>query len=199
MPRGWDSLPAPGLGEDLFQAILAHPEGLWVGEVDIEDNLKALATEDGRINLDVPEMTDWMQEIDPALESDKLKADEAYPFILKAGRHMDMNANTLMRNPAWNEGRRACTATMHPADAETFGFTDGQTVRVTTETGQEIVELEVTASAREGHMTIPHGFGLIYQGEQYGANVNRLTKNTHRDRLAGTPLHSFVRCRVGTI
>lgn len=85
---------------------------------------------------------------------------------------------------------------MHPADAETWGFSDGQMVRLTTEAGEEVVELEVTAAAREGHITMAHGFGLIYQGEKYGAKVNRLTKNTHRDRLAATPLHSYVRCRV---
>jgi anaerobic selenocysteine-containing dehydrogenase len=188
--------PGPGLGEELFQAMLAHPEGLWVGEVDKADNLKVLATEDDRIHLEVPEMTDWLQEIDPVLESEKLHDDEAYPFILKAGNHIDTNANTQMRNPAWNKGQRACTVTMHPADAETCGFSDGQMVRLTTEAGEEVVELEVTATAREGHITMAHGFGLIYQGEKYGANVNRLTKNTHRDRLAATPLHSYVRCRV---
>jgi hypothetical protein len=30
----------------------------------------------------------------------------------------------------------------------------------------------------------------------YGANVNRLNKNTHRDRIAATPLHRYVPCRV---
>ena len=45
-------------------------------------------------------------------------------------------------------------------------------------------------------MVIPHGFGLVYEGKVYGANVNRLTKNTHRDHLAGTPLHRYVPCRV---
>ncbi|NVM25323.1 MAG: molybdopterin-dependent oxidoreductase [Desulfobacterales bacterium] len=192
--------PGPGLGEELFQAILDQPEGAFVGEVDTEENnLKALATEDGRINLDVPEMADWLKEIDPVAESGKLKESSNYPFILSAGRHMDMNANTLMRNPAWNEGRRACTVTMHSGDAEEFGFSDGQTVRVITEAGAETVELEVTDSAKPGHITIPHGFGLVYQGKKYGANVNRLTKNTHRDRLAGTPLHRYVLCRVETV
>jgi hypothetical protein len=42
---------------------------------------------------------------------------------------------------------------------------------------------------------IPHGFGLNYDGQVYGINVNRLTKNTHRDPI-GTPLHRFVPCRV---
>ena len=58
------------------------------------------------------------------------------------------------------------------------------------------IELEVTGAVRPGQVMIPHGFGLEYEGEVYGANVNRLTKNTHRDRLAGTPLHRFVPCRV---
>jgi len=37
---------------------------------------------------------------------------------------------------------------------------------------------------------------LKYDGKVYGANCNRLTKNTNRDKLAGTPLHRYVPCRV---
>ncbi|MEE9465180.1 MAG: molybdopterin dinucleotide binding domain-containing protein, partial [Candidatus Neomarinimicrobiota bacterium] len=191
--------PGPGLGEEIFQAILQHPEGIWVGEIDVEkwDHFQALGTEDGRINLDVPEMKNWMQEIDPAMESEKLKEDEkAYPFIMSSGRHMDYNANTSLRDPAWNKGKRACTAIMHPGDAEEFGFNNGQMVKVTTEAGEESVELEVTNSTRPGYIMIPHGFGLVFQGKTYGANANRLAKNTHRDRTAGTPLHRYIPCRV---
>jgi anaerobic selenocysteine-containing dehydrogenase len=53
----------------------------------------------------------------------------------------------------------------------------------------------VSDQVRQGTVLIPHGFGLIYEGEAYGINVNRLTKNTHRDPI-GTPLHRFVPCRV---
>jgi anaerobic selenocysteine-containing dehydrogenase len=106
-----------------------------------------------------------------------------------------MNANTLMRNPAWNEGKRACTMAMHPADAAALQLKDGQLVRITTEAGSVEVELEVTDSARQGHVAIPHGFGLVYDGKSYGVNVNRLTKNTNRDFL-GTPMHRYVPCRV---
>jgi anaerobic selenocysteine-containing dehydrogenase len=118
-----------------------------------------------------------------------------YPLILMAGRHISMNANTLMRDPAWNEGKRACTLAMHPSDAASLKLTDGQQVRVTTEAGSEEIELEVTDTAKRGHVVIPHGFGLVYNGKKYGVNVNRLTKNTHRDQF-GTPIHRYVPCRV---
>ena len=113
-----------------------------------------------------------------------------------AGWHIDTNANTIMRDPAWNKKRRVSTLAMHPQDAEALGLADGQTVEITTEAGSVEIELEVTESTRSGMVIIPHGFGLEYEGKTHGVNVNRLTKNTHRDPFAGTPLHRYVPCRV---
>ena len=183
------------LGEAMFQQILDHPEGIWVGKVDQENILSALRTEDGRINLHIPELLEELSSVEASQEEAALAPDPRFPLVLMAGRHISMNANTLMRNPAWNEGKRACTLAMHPGDAEALALIDGQAVRVTTEAGSEEVELEVTQTARRGHVVIPHGFGLVYGGRKYGTNVNRLTKNTHRDSF-GTPLHRYVPCRV---
>ncbi len=187
--------PGIGLGEEIFQKILDHPEGLWIGRVDPERNFESLQTEDGRINLLIPELMEPVKAINAEQEEIALKPDPEFPLILMAGRHTSMNANTLMRNPAWNEGKRACTLAMHPSDADASQLKDGQPVRVTTEAGSVEIELEVTDSARQGHVAIPHGFGLVYDGKAYGANVNRLTKNTNRDFL-GTPMHRYVPCRV---
>lgn len=101
----------------------------------------------------------------------------------------------MMRNPDWNRGKRACTIAVHPKDAETLSLQDGQEVRVVTEAGEETGELQVTDQVRPGTVLVPHGFGLIAEDEVYGINVNRLTKNTHRDPI-GTPLHRFVPCRI---
>jgi anaerobic selenocysteine-containing dehydrogenase len=188
--------PGPLLGEEIFTASLENPQGIWVGEVDTDNNLEGLATEDGRINLDVPELREWMEEIDPAKEAEALKLDPAFPFIMSSGNHMDMNANTAMRDPVWNEGKRACTLYMNPRDAEENGLKDGQVVRVTTEAGQESIELELTEATGPGYLVMPQGFGLLHQGKTFGANANRLAKNTHRDRLAATPYHRYVPCRV---
>ena len=58
------------------------------------------------------------------------------------------------------------------------------------------VPVEVSAIPPRGTVVLPHGFGLVHGGETYGVNVNQLTKNTHRDRIAATPLHRYVPCRV---
>jgi len=187
--------PGPALGEEIFQKIVDHPEGIWVGRVDPEKNLEHVQTEDGRIDLYIPELLDELRGVDAEREEAALRLPAEFPLILMAGKHISMNANTLMRDPAWNAGKRYCTLAMHPADAEALSLTDGQQVRVTTEAGTEEIELEVTDTAKKGHVVIPHGFGMVYDGKKYGANVNRLTKNTHRDQF-GTPMHRYVPCRV---
>jgi anaerobic selenocysteine-containing dehydrogenase len=190
--------PEATLGEEIFQQIMDHPEGIWVGKIDPENNLAEIKTDDGKICLHIPELIDELQGIDAAPEEAALTMPPEFPLVLMAGRHISMNANTLMRDPAWNEGKRACTLAMHPNDAVSLKLADGQRVRVTTEAGAEEMELEVTETAHIGQVVIPHGFGLVYNGNKYGANVNRLTKNTHRDQF-GTPLHRYVPCRVEAV
>jgi len=187
--------PGPTLGEEIFQQIIDHPEGIWVGKIDPENNFAEIKTEDKKINLHIPELLDELKALDATNEEAALIMGSKFPLILMAGRHMSTNANTLMRDPAWNEGKRVCTLTMHPNDAASLKLIDGQQVRVITEAGSEEIELEVTETAHIGHVVIPHGFGLVYNGRKYGANVNRLTKNTHRDQF-GTPIHRYVPCRV---
>jgi anaerobic selenocysteine-containing dehydrogenase len=188
--------PGPTMGEEIFQAILDHPEGLWIGKSDPEKNLEAVRTEDGKINVHIPELADWIDEIDPPREKQALALSSDYPLVLAGGRHFDHNANTIMRDPAWNDHKEACTLLIHPSDAAAAGIKDGQKVTVTTEAGCVEIIAQVTETCRPGHVLVPHGFGLEYEGKTYGANVNRLAKNTNRDRLAATPLHRFIPCRV---
>jgi anaerobic selenocysteine-containing dehydrogenase len=187
----------PGLdqGDKIFQALLDKPEGLWVGEVDPDENFKAIKTPSGKIEVYVPELEADTKNLNAQSEANDLKLPDEYPLILNAGRHMKYNINTLMRNPEWNDGKRACTVSMNPADAQSLGLRDGQQVKVLTQAGCEMGELQLSDQIRTGTVLIPHGFGLIYDGKVYGINVNRLTKNTHRDPL-GTPMHRFVPCRI---
>jgi anaerobic selenocysteine-containing dehydrogenase len=186
----------PTLGEDLFQAVLDHPEGLIIGKADVVDNFAYVMTDDKKLNVHIPEMADWVISITAQSEEKALRPDPDYPLVLQAGRHMSMNANTLMRDPAWNEGRRACTLAINPHDATSLHIADGQMVRVITEAGEVTIEAEISEATRNGQVIIPHGFGLVHLGKVSGANVNRLTMNTNRDRFAATPYHRYVPCRV---
>ena len=182
-------------GDRIFQALLDTPQGMWVGMADTDNPMAGIKTDSGKIEVYIPELEDEVNALTAESEAEALKMPEQFPLILNAGRHMDFNANTLMRNPAWNHGKRACTVALNPADAQNLGLKNGDQVRVTTQAGSDQGELQVSQQVRQGMVLIPHGFGLIYDGDVYGINVNRLTKNTHRDPL-GTPLHRFVPCRV---
>jgi anaerobic selenocysteine-containing dehydrogenase len=133
--------------------------------------------------------------VDAENEEAALVMDSGFPLVLMAERHISIDANTLMRDSAWNEGKRACTLAVHPNDAASLKLTDGQQVRVVTEAGSEEIELEVSDTTHIGHVVIPHGFGLVYNGKKYGVNMNRLIKNTLRDQF-DTPIHRYVPCRM---
>ena len=185
----------PATGEEIFNKILRETGGVQIGVVDAENNLAHLETPDRKIHIYFPEMESWMKDVQPEVEKARL-VNKEYPMILMSGNHMEMVANTNMRDPAWNEGRRACTMRIHPADAAELGIKDGETALIETEAGSVTVEAEITDSSHRGQVVIPHGFGLVHMEKVYGVNANQLTSARNRDRIAATPLHRYIPCRV---
>jgi anaerobic selenocysteine-containing dehydrogenase len=187
----------PGIdqGDRIFQALLERPEGLWVGRADAENPRHGIKTVSGKVEVFIEELEAGVLDLTPEKEAEGLRLSGDFPMVLNAGRHTRYNINTLMRNPQWNAGKRACTVAVNPADAETLNLADGQAVKVTTAAGSVTGELAVSDRVRPGMVLAPHGFGLIYDGDVYGFNVNDLTSSTHRDPI-GTPLHRFVPCKV---
>ena len=188
--------PQVRFSEKFFHTLLSHPEGMWIGKLELEGNMKELRTKNKKINLYIPEVEEWLNGINPESEKKALTPSPEYPLILNAGRHTKNVANTLMRDPAWLKGKRACTLAINPEDAKALGIADGEKVRIITEAGSEMIEAELSDDTRKGQVLIPHGFGLVQNGKAYGVNVNHLAKNIHRDRLVATPLHRYVPCRV---
>ena len=182
-------------GDKMFQALIDTPQGLWVGKVDTENPMADIKTESGKLEIYIPELADQAFDLNSEDEARDLEMPDEFPMVLNAGRHSRFNMNSLMRNPAWNDGKRDCSIAVNPADAETLGLEDGQPAIITTAAGSETGEIQVSEQVARGMVLIPHGFGLNYQGKVHGINVNRLTLNTHRDPI-GTPLHRFVPCRV---
>jgi anaerobic selenocysteine-containing dehydrogenase len=186
---------SPLVGDELFKKLLDHREGIVIAKMPGQDNVNALRTPDKKIHLYIEEMESWMNEIAPDKEEQSLRNAE-YPFVLVAGRHFPFTANTIMRDPDWNSRKQVCTLLVSKEDARGLGVKDGAEVWLTTEASRARVPVEVSAIPPRGTVVLPHGFGLVHGGETYGVNVNQLTKNTHRDRIAATPLHRYVPCRV---
>ena len=129
-------------------------------------------------------------------EDEALAPDPEFPMILVAGWHYDYNANTTMRDPAWNGNRRTGCLAVNPQDATALGMADGEFGKLTTKAGSATVEVEVSNLTTPGMVLLPQGFGLTFDGRTVGVNVNQLTHADHRDPISAVPCHRWVPCRL---
>jgi anaerobic selenocysteine-containing dehydrogenase len=159
--------------------------------------MKRVLTPDGRINLVIPALLDEFDALcdEPA----PVARDDAYPFVLAAGERRSSTANTIYRDPSWRKQDRHGALRLSPGDAERLGLADGDRARVVTKRGAAIASVEVTDIMRDGHVSLPNGFGLDSwpgDGDSVGVAPNELTSSGDRDWFAGTPFHKHVRARI---
>ena len=162
-----------------------------------------IGTDDGRIQLDIPELLQELSELADE-QPPVATVTDAYPFILAAGERRTNTANTIYRDPSWRKKDPSGSLRMSPADAEQLGIETGGRVRITTRRGSREAVVEVTDTLRDGHVTLPNGLGVEYPGDDgkrvvHGVAPNELTSGEDRDPIAGTPWHKHVRARVEAI
>jgi formate dehydrogenase len=193
----WEARSPFEVGTELFRRILAHPEGVEIACLNTATNLEDhLGFDDGRIRL-VPEA--MLAEVGRAVATPPA-TDPAYPFVLAAGLRTRWTANTIHRDPRWRKGRGPhCALNLSPDDAATLGLRDGDRVRVATQRGAVTLPAQIDTKLRPGHVWMPNGFGMEYDGESRavdGANQNELTDVADRDPFTGVPHHRYVPCRL---
>ncbi len=182
-------------GDALFEAILAHPEGVTFTVDPYEETFKRIETPDGRVNLVVPEL---LAELD-ALPASGPPRDVEFPFVLSAGERRTSTANTIFRDPAWRTRDVVGALRVSPEDAASLGLCDGSLARVTTRRGSVNAVVEVSPTMQRGHASLPNGLGLTgpeREGTPRGVAPNELTSSHHRDPIAGTPWHKHVPARI---
>ena len=191
----------PVLGDALFRAILDSPNGVVVTSDPYEITLDRIRTEDGKINLVLPEL---LQELADLVDEQPPRMTDEYPFVLAAGERRTSTANTIFRDPNWRRKDAEGALRMSPGDAERLGLSTGGRVRITTKRGSAEAVVEVNETLRDGHITLPNGHGLEYLDEAgnrkvFGTPPNELTSGEDRDWFALTPWHKHVRARVEAI
>jgi len=192
-PDGGDQL-----GDVLFDHILANPSGVIFSTDDYDETMKRLLTPDGKVNLVIPAL---LEEFDAlAAEPTPVASDDAYPFVLAAGERRSSTANTIYRDPSWRKLDKHGALRLSPGDADRLGLTDGDRARVSTKRGDGVAFVEITDTMRDGHVSLPNGFGLegypSGASDSVGVAPNELTSKDDRDWFAGTPFHKHVRARI---
>jgi anaerobic selenocysteine-containing dehydrogenase len=186
---------------ELCQAILDHPEGLYLCDTNDENNLDCLKTSDKRIHLAVPMILEMLRGHAIPDEVD-ITDDAEFPFVLQTGERTNYTANTIQRDNSWRALRLPTNyLRMNAEDAERLQVSDGETVKVVTDTSSVSIPVKV-GDIYPGNLSIPHGFGMLHTNEetgkleQIGVNVNELIAAEHREPFSGTPLHKYIRCRI---
>jgi anaerobic selenocysteine-containing dehydrogenase len=187
---------------ELFQAILDHPEGVHLCDTLDENNLDGLKTDDGKIHLAVPMILEMLKE-HPIPDEVDITDDEDFPFVLQTGERTNYTANTIQRDNSWRALKLPTNyVRMSTQDAECLQVSDGETVKVVTDTSTVSIPAKVSDDIYPGNLSIPHGFGMLHTNEetgkleQIGVNVNELIAAEHREPFTGIPLHKHIRCRV---
>jgi anaerobic selenocysteine-containing dehydrogenase len=193
----------PESGDRLFDAILNSPSGVVFTIDEYEDSWKRVGTDDGRINLALPELLGELA----AMVGEVPPGDDAeWPLMLSAGERRSFTANTIIRDPLWRKKDEAGALRVSPHDAERLGLADGGTGLITTKRGAARVVVSVDEAMQPGHVSLPNGLGLdhVEDGDRAqrvvtGVAPNELTASEDRDPWAGTPWHKTVPARLEAI
>lgn len=162
---------------------------------------EALRTPSGKIELTPPILVADLARVRAALA-------EPAPDLVIIGRRSVRSNNSWMHNLhtlAKGQGRyeSRCTLLIHPDDAARHGLADAGMARISSGTGDVIVQLEVSDEMMRGVVSLPHGWGhdlpgtrLSLASRRPGANLNALFDENARDPLSGTSVLSGVAVRL---
>ncbi len=183
-----------GLGDGLFDAILASDDGVVFTRHLHEEAWDLLRVDDGKIHVFIPAL---VEKLDALADAPVDYTSDAYPYVLSAGERRSFTANTIFRDPGWRKTDAEGALAISPDDAATLGLEDGDRVRLTTATGAAEPVVSIDEAMRPGHISLPNGMGLDYPDEagehlRVGVAPNELTALEWKDDIAGTPWHKHV-------
>lgn len=191
------------LGKLLFEKILDTPSGVQVSHHNIEDTWALMRTKDKKVNLHIPELLDdWLTDLPHVLER-QAQLEKDYPFNLIAGERRTYNANAIIRNVEWMKSGKSGNLKINPYDASSLDINEGDSVKLTSPSGEIKIVVSITDEVKPGVISMPHGHGLNYGDDkdykEIGAMPNILTDASYCDPLAKTPYHKNVRVKVEKI
>ncbi|HVL00056.1 MAG TPA: molybdopterin-dependent oxidoreductase [Dongiaceae bacterium] len=187
--------------ERIFNKLLAHPEGVVVGHLDLNTNFDTYCGyRDGKARMF---QADFARDIEALLRNNAEANDREYPFILNSGLRTGWSANSLIRDPGWRKGKGPHAALhIHAEDAAALGVENGAQVKLSSRRGSVTVAVKIDAATLPGHVHLPNIFDLKYPDPETGelrstgVTINELSDATDRDPYTGCPNLKRIRCRI---
>ena len=203
MEAGFRSGPyGDGFGKNpdgiTLEKIIAQPNGLDLGP--LQPRLpEVLRTPSGKLELAPPA---FMEEAKVLFATQP----ETSEFTL-IGRRQPRGQNSWGHNVnILIKGKFRCTLQMHSEDANRLQLQEGDNVKLDTETGQIVAQLEISDDMMPGVISLPHGFGHDKEGmkltramQQPGVNINNILSNQCLDALTGNVVTNGVPVNVTQI
>lgn len=173
-----------------LQKLLDNPHGIDLGPLKpcLEQRIK---TANGQIQLapqfyidDLPRLKQYAK--------DDVKTRSEYPFDM-IGRRLARSHNTWTQNSQrLVKGKNPITLQLHSQDAQALGLSSGSMARVSSPTGEVIMEVAVNDNILQGVVSIPQGWGHNHSDTQMniaatqpGISINSLTDAKRIDPLTG--------------
>lgn len=119
-----------------------------------------------------------------------------YPLLGISGARSNRFTHSQFRQiPALCQDRRGCEVDIHPADAEQYGISDGDRVRIETPRGWIVMAARRSEVVHPGSLRIAWGWGDL----DPECGLNRLTDDDRRNPVIGTPSGRSFMCRISKI
>lgn len=129
--------------------------------------------------------------------------DEEYPLQLIGRRDPRTNNSWMHNSYRMVKGKNRCVALVNTQDAQAHALEEGDQIMVSSNTGNISLPVKVTEDIKQGIISIPHGWGHVYDDMQLsiakqhaGVNINDLMDTTQIDALSGNAVLSGVAVKI---
>jgi len=181
-----------------LKVVKQHPHGIDLGP--LQPMLRhRIFTRDGKVNLAPQLFLDDLQRLQASLAT----TPDSSELLMIGRRHVRCNNSWLHNSQRLIKGKNRCNLMMSELDAQRLGLNDGETVTITSVTGQIDLPLWVSPDIMPGVVSMPHGWGHDRSGSELGiaaqkagVSMNDVTDEQVVDELTGMAIVNGVPVQV---